>query len=106
MLIIFPERWEKIAMINMFKKLDDTMEKSQQKTGNFFFFKEPNGNARTETMNKIGFCLTVDHKQVNQNTAQKIKAQKEKIGFKITERALEIHVRQQKHLTCNQRPRK
>lgn len=29
MLIIFPERWEKIAMINMFKKLDDTMEKSQ-----------------------------------------------------------------------------
>lgn len=29
MLIIFPERWKKIAMINMFKKLDDMMEKSQ-----------------------------------------------------------------------------
>ena len=39
MLIIFPERWETIAMINMFKKLDDMMEKSQQRTGNFFFFK-------------------------------------------------------------------
>ena len=46
---------KKIAMINMFKKLDDTMEKSQYRTGNFFFFKETNGNARTETMNKINW---------------------------------------------------
>lgn len=43
---------------------------------------------------------------MNQNTAQKIKAQREKIGFKMTERAEEIRVRQQKHLTHNSSPRK
>ena len=42
---------EKIAMINMFRKLDDKMEISVESWK--LFLKESNGNGRTEIMNKI-----------------------------------------------------